>query len=77
MHSELPAHGAPVADLQILTVLRPYLLLASVAFTLGFIGYWSLGQTTAVSTSLPPAEAWQEPASAPAPDTPLKSIRHI
>jgi hypothetical protein len=47
-------------------VLRPYLLLACVAFTIGFVGYWAMGRTIA-----PPAAAqdtWQAPVSAQAPD---------
>ena len=57
-------------------VLRPYLLLACVAFTIGFVGYWALGRTIA-----PPAavqELWEAPVSEriAAPDdwNPLKRI---
>lgn len=32
-------------------ILKPYLLLACVAFTIGFVGYWALGR------ALAPAEA--------------------
>jgi hypothetical protein len=73
----LPGHVAPVAQLRILEALKPYLLLASAAFTLGFAGYWGLGLATADRPAIPPEQAWQAPASAPAPDTPLNSMRHV
>src|SRR5687767_5571687 len=31
-------------------ILKPYLLLACMAFTLGFVGYWALGRTLAPMT---------------------------
>jgi hypothetical protein len=49
-----------------MTVLKPYMLLACVAFMTGFLGYWLLGQ--AFSAAQPPASAvYEAPVSMPAP----------
>jgi hypothetical protein len=57
-------------------VLKPYLLLACVAFTIGFVGYWALGRALApMEASL--ADSWQAPITASAPDVPLADGKHI
>jgi len=53
------------ASIRAMDVLRPYLLLACVAFTIGFVGYWVLGGAIA-----PPGaaeERWDARVSAPLP----------
>lgn len=47
------------ASIRLMDVLRPYLVLACLAFMVGFVGYWALGQALA-----PPAAA-QERMQAP------------
>jgi uncharacterized protein YbjT (DUF2867 family) len=47
-------------------VLKPYVLLACVAFMIGFAGYWLLGQALTVADA-PPGPAYEAPVSAPAP----------
>ena len=47
-------------------VLKPYFLLACVAFVVGFVGYWMLGQALTVSPPLGDP-AYQAPAAAPSP----------
>ena len=34
------------ASIRAMTLLKPYLLLACVAFTIGFVGYWVVGRVT-------------------------------
>jgi hypothetical protein len=50
-------------------VLKPYFVLACVAFMVGFLGYWMLGQAL-TGYAAPAGEVYQAPASAPleAPD---------
>ena len=38
-------------------VLKPYLLLACVAFTIGFVGYWALGRAKAPPVAHADADA--------------------
>lgn len=45
-----------------MTILKPYLLLACVAFTIGFVGYWALGRALSAVAETP---AWTAPVSAP------------
>lgn len=47
-------------------ILKPYLLLASVAFTVGFTGYWAFGQVAGALTPAPVAVR-QAPASVEVP----------
>lgn len=47
-------------------VLKPYFLLACVAFMVGFLGYWMLGRALTVSAPLG-EPAYQAPAVAPLP----------
>ncbi len=57
-------------------ILKPYLLLASVAFTLGFTGYWAFGQVAGALTPAPETVVRQAPASVETPlELPLDSIR--
>ncbi len=58
---------APEALESPMDVLKPYFLLACVAFVVGFVGYWMLGQ--ALTVSAPPGDpAYQAPAAAPTHD---------
>ena len=57
-------------------ILRPYLLLACTAFTIGFAGYWALGRAV-VPLDAPPAESSHGPISTSAPDEPLADAKHI
>ena len=41
---DLPVTNATEARLQPMEILKPYLMLACVAFMVGFVGYWALGQ---------------------------------
>lgn len=59
-------------------ILKPYLLLACVAFTIGFVGYWALGR------ALAPAEAmaldgysYQGPIATSTPEPALVDGKHI
>lgn len=57
-------------------ILKPYLLLACVAFTIGFVGYWAIGQ------ALAPAHAGSQDGAAStittsSPDVPLTDGKHI
>lgn len=58
-------------------VLKPYLLLACVAFVLGFASYLAVGKI--VTTPAAIQDDWQATISAPAPagDAPLVSGRRI
>ena len=47
-------------------VLKPYFVLACVAFMVGFLGYWMLGQALSQAPQL--GVAYEAPASAPLPD---------
>ena len=49
----------------LLRVIRPYLLLACVAFTVGFVGYWALGRVGLSPVVAEPADA---PISVPVSD---------
>lgn len=55
------------AAIRPMDVLKPYLLLACVAFTVGFVGYWALGRVVAAPAVAAEAD-WRAPISAPAPD---------
>lgn len=57
-------------------VLKPYVVLACVAFFAGFAGYLALGRTLA---PVPAAEPWQAQISAPSlhDDAPLARARRI
>lgn len=48
-------------------VLKPFVLLACVAFVLGFTGYLAVAKMTSV-TAAAPAESWSSTVSAPASD---------
>ena len=56
-------------------VLKPYVLLACVAFVVGFLGYWMLGR--ALSVMPPDAAVYEAPISMPAPSDDVDSIRHV
>lgn len=56
-------------------ILKPYLMLASVAFTLGFAGYFALNWPAAPLTA--PSEAFQATVSTPAPPEVLARSRTI
>ncbi len=59
-------------------ILKPYLLLACVAFTIGFVGYWALGQAlTPAYASMPDAYSAQGPITTSAPVPALADGKHI
>jgi hypothetical protein len=41
------------ASIRAMTLLKPYLLLACVAFTIGFVGYWLVGRATVMTPVVP------------------------
>ena len=47
-----------------MTVLKPFLMLACVAFVVGFMGYLAIARLTAPVA--PPADSWSQPVSEPA-----------
>lgn len=49
-------------------VLKPFLMLACVAFVTGFVGYLTLSRMTAPSVASAQSEVWSSTVSAPAPD---------
>lgn len=59
-----------------MNALKPYMLLACVAFMVGFVGYWALGHAFLVAE--PSAGAvYEAPVSAPLPDAGLGAGKHI
>lgn len=85
-HSETagvqPAPPRPVE--RGMEIFRPFMLLACVAFTVGFVAYWALAGVVAPSTeaewTLAPADAAPARVAAPAVPAPapeLARIRHI
>ena len=57
-------------------ILKPYLLLACVAFTVGFVGYWALGRVLTPAYAMP-QETYQGPISTSTPDAPLAEGKRI
>ncbi|HEY0648672.1 hypothetical protein [Phenylobacterium sp.] len=57
-------------------ILKPYLLLACVAFTIGFVGYWALGRALTPAYAAAPDE-YHGPITTSAPDAPLADARRI
>ena len=57
-------------------ILKPYLLLACAAFTIGFVGYWALGRALTPAYAMP-QDAYQGPISTSAPDGPLADGKQI
>ena len=58
-------------------VLKPYLLLACVAFTIGFVGYWALDRALAPVDAPLTADTGQAPITTSAPETPLADGKRI
>lgn len=57
-------------------ILKPYLLLACVAFTIGFVGYWALGRTLTPAYAAAP-DAYRGPIPTSMPDPPLADAKRI
>ena len=57
-------------------ILKPYLLLACVAFTIGFVGYWALGRALTPAYAAAQDE-FQGPITTSAPDAPLADAKRI
>lgn len=55
-------------DAGVRAALRPFVLLAAVAFVLGFLGYVALARSVAVTSDTAAAAALSEPAASPASD---------
>lgn len=66
--------AAPAVD-QTMEILKPFVLLACAAFTVGFVGYWALVGAVAPGQGPAPGGGTSEIASPAAPD--LASARHI
>lgn len=59
-------------------ILKPYLLLACVAFTIGFVGYWALGRALApVEMMAQDTYSYQGPIETAAPEPTLADGKHI
>lgn len=56
-------------------LLRPYLLIACIAFAAGFLGFVALGQSTASQAAT--SEAWPAPASTPATSVDVPQGTHV
>lgn len=59
-----------------MTLLKPYMLLACVAFMTGFVGYWVLGHAF-VAAGPPAGPVYEAPVSAPAPADDFGTGKHI
>jgi hypothetical protein len=57
--------------------LKPYLVLACVAFALGFMGYLMLGQALTAAPDLLAAPAYDAPVAAAAPADGFNRGKHI
>lgn len=72
---DLRVTGEADQTMRAMDVLKPYFVLACVAFMVGFVSYLGLVRSLA-----PPVQAdndWQATISAPAPDAPLARSRAI
>ena len=59
-------------------ILKPYLLLACVAFTIGFVGYWALGRAlTPAYAAMPEAYSHQGPIATSTSEPALADGKHI
>lgn len=75
---DYPVTGATQAQLANMDILKPYLLLACVAFTIGFVGYWALGQAlTPAYATAQDAYSVQGPITTAAPEPVLADGKHI
>jgi hypothetical protein len=74
---DLPVTNAIEARLQPMEILKPYLLLACTAFTIGFIGYWALGRALAPAYTAVEAPIVQGPITTSTPDLPLADGKRI
>lgn len=74
---DLPVTNAPEARLQPMDILKPYLMLACVAFTIGFVGYWALGQALAPSYPASADAQVQGPITTSTPELPLADGKRI
>lgn len=59
-------------------ILKPYLLLACVAFTIGFVGYWAMGRALAPAYDTA-QDAYSQPGhiEASTPEPALADGKHI
>lgn len=76
---DYPVTGAIQPQLTNMDILKPYLLLACVAFTIGFVGYWALGRALAPTyeTVQDSYSAPQAPIATSAPEPALADGKHI
>ena len=59
-------------------ILKPYLLLACAAFTIGFVGYWALGRAlTPAYAAAPEAYSPHAAIATSAPEPALADGKHI
>ena len=74
---DYPVTGATQPSLWNMDILKPYLLLACAAFTIGFVGYWGLGRALAPAYAAAPAYSHQGPITTSTPDPALADGKHI
>jgi len=72
-----PVTNATDAPSLAMDVLKPFLLLACVAFTIGFVGYWALDRALTPVDAPLTADTAQAPITTSAPDTPLADGKRI
>ena len=58
-------------------ILKPYLLLACVAFTIGFVGYWALGRALTPAYAATDDYTYQGPIATSAPEPALADGKRI
>lgn len=59
-------------------VLKPYLMLACVAFMVGFVGYWAIGLALAPTQAMAQdGYSYHEPIATSAPEPPLADGKRI
>lgn len=58
-------------------ILKPYVMLACVAFMAGFVGYWALGHALGPAYSTAEGDSVQGPITTSTPDLPLADAKRI
>jgi hypothetical protein len=71
-----PVTSATQASPRIMDILKPYLLLACVAFTIGFVGYWAMGRALTPAYAAP-MDDYRGAIATSAPDPTLADGIHI
>ena len=75
---DYPVTGATQPSLWNMDILKPYLLLACAAFTIGFVGYWALGRPLMPAyAATSDAYIYQGPIATSSPEPALADGKHI